>query len=123
MGTADRAKASRLIRKMAEAYFAAGAEQVFFPVLGQAPLSADGAKSFPLEKVPGRKLECTSQHPLGSCQMGTERHSSGVDPEGRVWDVDNLFVADGSIMPTSLGVNPQLAIMAVATRVAWRMME
>ena len=46
-----------------------------------------------------------------------------VDGDGRVFDVDELYVADGSILPTSLGVNPQLSIMGVATRVAWRMRD
>jgi choline dehydrogenase-like flavoprotein len=46
-----------------------------------------------------------------------------VDPDGRVWDTQDLYVADGSVLPTSLGVNPQLSIMTVATRIAWRMRD
>jgi choline dehydrogenase-like flavoprotein len=37
--------------------------------------------------------------------------------------VRDLFVVDGSILPTSLGVNPQLSIMAMATRIAWHLRE
>ena len=55
--------------------------------------------------------------------MGSTAEHSVVDGDGRVWGVDGLYVADGSVLPTSLGVNPQLAIMSVATRVAWRMRE
>jgi choline dehydrogenase-like flavoprotein len=40
-----------------------------------------------------------------------------------VWDTRELYIADGSIVPTSLGVNPQLAIMTLATRVAWNLRE
>jgi choline dehydrogenase-like flavoprotein len=37
-----------------------------------------------------------------------------VKETGESWQVDNLFVADGSVLPTSIGVNSQLAIMGVA---------
>jgi choline dehydrogenase-like flavoprotein len=53
--------------------------------------------------------------------MGCTPNNSVVDPDGKVWDLDNVWVADGSVLPTSLGVNPQLSIMTVATRIAWRM--
>jgi choline dehydrogenase-like flavoprotein len=53
--------------------------------------------------------------------MGATKERGATDHNGKVWDVDGLYVADGSILPTSLGVNPQVAIMAVATRVAARM--
>ena len=55
-------------------------------------------------------------------KTGSE-HNSVVDGDGRVWNVPGLYIADGSILPTSLGVNPQLSIMSVATRVAWRMRD
>ena len=123
MGSRDRARVPRAIRIVAETFLAAGAEEVFLPVLGQAGFDADGLRRFDLEHVPARNLECSSQHPLGSCRMGTDGHNSVVDPDGQSWDLPGLFVADGSVMPTSLGVNPQLSVMAMATRIAWRMLE
>ena len=45
----------------------------------------------------------------------------GVDPDGKLWDAENVFVCDGSVIPTSLGVNPQLTIMAMATRIAQKL--
>ncbi len=43
-----------------------------------------------------------------------------VDPSGHVWDLPGLYVADASLFPTAIGVNPQITIMALATRVAER---
>ena len=41
-----------------------------------------------------------------------------MKPSGETWQVDNLFVADGSVVPTSIGVNSQLAIMTMALKIA-----
>jgi choline dehydrogenase-like flavoprotein len=55
--------------------------------------------------------------------MGISAGNSVIDGNGAAWDVDELYLADGSIVPTSLGVNPQLTIMALATRIAWHLRE
>jgi choline dehydrogenase-like flavoprotein len=55
--------------------------------------------------------------------MGASPEKSVVDPDGQAWDLKELYVADGSVVPTSLGVNPQLSIMTMATRIAWKMRE
>lgn len=123
MSKKDRARIPRLIRVMAETFFAAGAREVFLPVLGLRGVDAAGLARLPLDEIPGRRIECASQHPLGSAQMGCAPEHSVVDGNGRVWGVDELYIADGSIVPTSLGVNPQLSIMSIATRVAWHMRE
>ena len=57
-------------------------------------------------------------HPLGTCRMGASAASAVVDFEHRVFGTDNLYVMDGASVPTSLGVNPQVTIMAMATRAA-----
>jgi choline dehydrogenase-like flavoprotein len=121
MSKRDRARIPVLMRIMAETFFAAGAREVFLPVLGLRPVDADGLARLDLDKIPAHRIECASQHPLGTAQMGATPEHSVVDGDGRVWGVDNLYIADGSTLPTSLGVNPQIAIMSVATRIAWRM--
>ena len=50
--------------------------------------------------------------------MGVDRRSSVVGPTHEAHDVPRLFVCDGSAVPTSLGVNPQVTIMALSTRAA-----
>ncbi len=62
-------------------------------------------------------------HPLGTCRMGTSPSNSVVDMNHKVWDIENLFIVDGSVVPTSIGVNPQITIMALATRAAEKIAE
>jgi choline dehydrogenase-like flavoprotein len=57
-------------------------------------------------------------HLLGTCRMGLERDDSVVDANCRTHDVPNLFICDGSVFPTSTGVNPSLTIEAIAARTA-----
>jgi len=123
MSRRDRARVPRIMRVMAETFRAAGARGFYLPIMGWDQVSPDGLDSAPIEQVHGRRIECTSQHPLGSCRMGSDARCSVVDGEGRVWDTEGLYVADGGVLPTSLGVNPQLSIMSVATRIAWRMRD
>ena len=57
-------------------------------------------------------------HLVGGCRMGTDPETSVVDADHRVWGVPNLFVCDGSVMPTQGSANPALTIMALASRLA-----
>lgn len=123
MSPRDRARIARVIRIMGETFFAAGAREVYAPVLGMRGLTADQFASTPFEKVPAQSIECASQHPLGSATMGASREHSVVDQDGKVWGMEDLYVVDGSVVPTSLGVNPQLSIMSIATRIAHRMRD
>ena len=123
MSQRDRHKVNQLLRTVAEDFFAAGAREVHLPILGQEALTADQFRSFPLEKVSARRFESASQHPLGTCRMGVRPGNSVVDPNGESWELKELFVVDGSVLPTSLGVNPQVSVMAMATRLAWKLRE
>jgi choline dehydrogenase-like flavoprotein len=123
MSEKDRSRIPILIRTMARAFFAAGARECFLPVLGLRGVGPDELDRVPLETLPARSFECASQHPLGSATMGVTDKRSVVDEEGRMWGIGGLHIADGSVVPTSLGVNPQLSIMSLATRIAWRMRE
>jgi choline dehydrogenase-like flavoprotein len=59
-----------------------------------------------------------ANHILGGARFGRTREEGVLDPNCRVWDFDNLYVTDGSFMPTSGGANPTLTIQANAFRVA-----
>ncbi len=60
----------------------------------------------------------TFSHAIGTCRFGENSSSSVLDPECRVWGIKNLFVLDGSFMPSGGSVNPSLTIAANALRVA-----
>ena len=62
-------------------------------------------------------------HTIGTCRMGTDSDESVVTPEGRAHEIPNLFVADNSIFPSSLCVNPSLTIMALSLRTADRFLS
>jgi choline dehydrogenase-like flavoprotein len=66
-----------------------------------------------------------SAHQMGTVRIGADRRDHPCDPWGRVRASDRsdgvirgLYVGDGSLFPTGLGVNPMITIMALATRVA-----
>ncbi|MGZ8455281.1 MAG: GMC family oxidoreductase N-terminal domain-containing protein [Gemmatirosa sp.] len=69
------------------------------------------------------QLTVLSAHVNGSCRLGTDARRSACTPDGQVRGTPGLYVVDGSVLPTALGVNPQETIMAVATLLAGRIAE
>jgi choline dehydrogenase-like flavoprotein len=59
-----------------------------------------------------------SFHLMGSARMGSSASDSACNPDGESWDVKDLFVVDGSVLPTGLGVNPMVTIEAAAHKIA-----
>jgi choline dehydrogenase-like flavoprotein len=57
-------------------------------------------------------------HQVGTCRFGNDSKTSVLNPMCRLHEIDNVFVVDGSFMPTSLGVGPALTIIANALRVS-----
>ena len=65
-------------------------------------------------------IELFTVHMMGTCRMGIRPGHSVVNLSGELWDLPGCYVADASLFPTAVGVNPQVTIMALATRVAQR---
>jgi choline dehydrogenase-like flavoprotein len=65
----------------------------------------------------------TAAHLAGTARMGFASDSSVVDADCRSWDIPNLWICDGSVFPTSGGVNPSLTIQAIALRTADRIAQ
>jgi long-chain-alcohol oxidase len=59
-----------------------------------------------------------SFHLMGTAHMSGNRESSVCDSTGEAWDARNLFVVDGAVLPTALGVNPMVTIEAAAHKIA-----
>jgi long-chain-alcohol oxidase len=59
-----------------------------------------------------------SFHLMGTARMGRSRDDSVCDANGEAWDVKDLYVVDGAVLPTNLGVNPMITIEAAAHKIA-----
>lgn len=119
MSREDSAKAQKMMGLVAEAFLEAGAKRVLLPVMGFPEIRGrDDLERFRRTQVRRSRLEMMAFHPLGTCRMGTDRERSVVGPYGETHDVPGLWIADGSVVPTSLGVNPQITIMSLAMRTA-----
>ncbi len=101
-------------------FIAAGAKQVFtplspFPVLH----SMDDVKKLEHAHISRKDIpEVFAFHPLGTCRMAGDSSCGVADSYGKCFNTDNVYIADGSIVPTSLGVNPQITIMTLATKIS-----
>jgi hypothetical protein len=111
----------------AKILFAAGAVRVHMPVARDTTIEAGDAAR--LEEIaaaaefrPG-KTPVSAAHPQGGCGMGSGPSDSVTDSYGRVHGLPWLFVADASLFPNSLEINPYVTIMALADRVAQRIRE
>jgi choline dehydrogenase-like flavoprotein len=112
--------ARRALRTMAEIQFAAGATTVM-------PVHAEGASftsfadaraaidAFALQPL---VTPVVSAHVMGGAPMGPDPRRAVVASSGRHHQVENLYVFDGSLFPTSIGANPQLSIYGVVARLA-----
>ncbi|XP_044468907.1 long-chain-alcohol oxidase FAO4A-like isoform X2 [Mangifera indica] len=64
-----------------------------------------------------------SAHQMGSCRMGIDPKTSVVNQMGETWEVEGLYVADTSVFPTALGVNPMVTVQAIAYCTAQSVLE
>lgn len=55
-----------------------------------------------------------SAHQMGTSRMSTRPENGVVDPKGKVWGTEDLYVADASVFPSASGVNPMLTNMAIS---------
>lgn len=106
------------IARAAEIHFAAGAGEVY-PQVGRLDRLAPGEqRQLDGMRVRPRELRLEAFHPLGTARMGTDPRHTVVGPEGESHDLPGLYVADASVLPTSLKVNPMITIMACARRIS-----
>jgi choline dehydrogenase-like flavoprotein len=100
-------------------YFAAGAKRLYAPIFGHEIINnEDELMTMATAKLKARDIELSAYHPLGTCRIGADPRTSVINDQHETHEIRNLFIVDGSSVPTSLGVNPQITIMAMATRFA-----
>lgn len=108
-------------RAAARIFFAAGAEAVHAPsarpTLIERSERADLEARIALRHFRPGSVSVSAAHLMGGCRMGVDRAASVTDGRGRVHGQPWLFVADASLFPGALEINPYLTIMALADRV------
>ena len=117
--------ARRALLAMAEIQFAAGATQVQ-PTHEDAQLYSSWTEAKKaIADLPMKLLRTrvVSAHVMGGCAMSDDQGQGVVNSEGRHHQVENLHVFDGSLFPTSLGVNPQLSIYGLTAKLATRLAD
>jgi choline dehydrogenase-like flavoprotein len=122
----DRADMDRLrkgLALVARTHFLAGARRVLPGVYGLPySLGPDEVKQIEEGPLDPRAYVAILSHLFGGCVMGTDPGRSVVDASGRVHGYEGLVVADASVIPTNLGVNPQHTIMSLARTFADRLL-
>ena len=108
---------------LSQIFFAAGARVVHAPIAGFGTLRPDDLPALRRARIRPWDLDISAYHPLGTARMGRDPASSVVGPDHQLHDTQGLYVVDGAAVPTSLGVNPQVTIMALATRAAEKIAE
>lgn len=108
------------MRHCAEILFASGAQEVMVPYW-HAPLRLRADSD--LREIERRgcrqgEIPLASTHPQGTLRMGEDPNRSVVDSFGRFHGLQNLFVADMSVFPSSLGAPPQITTAALADHTA-----
>jgi choline dehydrogenase-like flavoprotein len=106
------------IARAAEIHFAAGADEAYPQLGGIDALSPGGERVLEQGLFSPSALRLEAFHPMGTARMGARRRDSVVDPAGAVHDLSGVYVADASVLPSALGANPMLTIMACARQIA-----
>ena len=100
---------------LARIFLAAGAKKIYLSAHSIPPVrSVDDIEKVDRAAVKGKDFESVAFHPLGTARLGSDPKNSVVTEFGQSWDVPNLFVVDGSIVPSSIRVNSQMTVMAMA---------
>ena len=115
----DVAHTKRALDVLAQVFFAGGAKRVFTPFHGFDVLhSPTDLERLRRTNLKAWDLDMSAYHPLGTARMGRDPSTSVVGADHEMHDVKSLYVVDGAAVPSALGVNPQVTIMALATRAA-----
>ena len=121
---ADAARLVRGVELTAAALFAAGARRMLLPFDGAPEVRSPGElRTLLARPVPKALMQVYSIHLMGTARMSEDPRRGVTDSFGAVHGVRGLFVADASLFPGPLGINPMETIVALAMRNARRLLE
>ncbi|MBI6546949.1 MAG: GMC family oxidoreductase [Cyanobacteria bacterium NC_groundwater_1444_Ag_S-0.65um_54_12] len=120
----DAAKIRQGYRMLAELYLQAGARVVHIPHSATPVITkkADLSVIQQLSLAPA-KTSLLSAHQMGTCRMGEDPRRTVVDSRGKAHDLENLYIADASVFPTAIGLNPQITVASIATHFARQLLR
>lgn len=113
---ADLSRLARGLMHLGEMLLAAGAVELHPSVVGGRIVHRLDEMGAWWDQVTRAQANLMTVHLTSTVRMGEDRARTGADSFGRVWGARNLRVNDASLVPDAPGVNPQAAIMAIATR-------
>jgi choline dehydrogenase-like flavoprotein len=106
------------IARAAEVHFAAGATEVYPNIPRVGVLGPGDLAEFEATTFKPQELRLEAFHPMGTARIAADPREGTCAPDGSVHGTRDLYVADASLFPTSVGVNPMMTIIAFAKRVA-----
>ena len=119
LGASDREQMARGLRESARLHLAAGAKRVVVPFVN--PIEIESERD--LERIQAADLgpldlPVLAVHPMSAARMSGSAKDGVVRPDGRHHQVAGLYVADGGLFPTSIGVPPQISIYTAGRVIA-----
>lgn len=124
LGAEDKAQLSKGLEAAARILLAAGAEEVLLPWTDPLRIRDEsGLAAIQAHGVPDYDLALTGVHPMGTLRMGDDPRRAVVSSRGEHHGLPGLFVCDGSIFPTALGVPPQISIYTFSRHISRFVLE
>lgn len=123
LGRDDAVKLAFGIARAAELFYAAGAREVFPQIGGMSTLEPSRIADLDASPPPARRLRLEAFHPLGTARMDADPARGVADIDGAVHGYKGLYIADASLFAGSIGVNPMMTVIAMASQVGRRLAE
>jgi long-chain-alcohol oxidase len=122
MNATSRQSMIKALRMAASIFFEAGCEEALFPATNGEPLKRTDINNLD-QRIHQRFMNfaaapLSSAHPQGGARMGDHSNRAVCDPTGKVFGTGSIYVADASLFPTSVEVNPYETVMLMAKHVA-----